>query len=677
MTVALLEKKLAPVINRDLQYLETDKAAVRAIAQAAINVELFTIPLYMVALYSIQGTHPINTKGIKYYQGRVWPGSATTANPDTANKKAFNIVFSVFVQEMLHVQMAANLAKAIGVQPCFTSPLLQKKDHGWICYGDDKTVIPHIINLKDTQKYNNVKVKLDSLNKVQIELLLAIEEDEKEARRNIFPGKEKGYFPEVPFQDWTPDKTEVDLPMFGTIGWLYECYACYLRIEYSDGKTLWEKIYNPTVSLQRDMFNCTNSGRGHPAKEFPGFKPAIEQKDTSVAFDEAIDMMSAITDQGEGSTISDKNAVRLARWKKNPPSLQATEHVEEKYRPSKDALEQDYPAYTDTGKPARSRDAKARYANSAVSHYERFQEVQKLLTNSVFCQVITWDTWHKNPQNSWTAQMLKTKDYNPQTAPKNIPTPEEVAAALNRLKQNDSQGDNYKLVSQAAVGAIAGITTVLNDYWENRTQDFPYPSMVGSGDRVSICWAIFGKVPDLSLGIGTQDPNKLYHACQGLDIEKPTDEGEAPVEVFHSCRGSNECKAQGGCGFAQLDDGGGSCSAMRVAQPTIPIHKGGEILCGGSKNYSSPADNKCKTCGGCAVPISASQLFPKGGKMIIYNFDDTGSTPAPIGEMPFQLGDNVYDKAWDAYCKVMQARGQTPGPKPTASDLRVAFPPST
>ena len=31
----------------------TDMAALRAIAQAAIDVELFTIPLYMTSLYSI------------------------------------------------------------------------------------------------------------------------------------------------------------------------------------------------------------------------------------------------------------------------------------------------------------------------------------------------------------------------------------------------------------------------------------------------------------------------------------------------------------------------------------------------------------------------------------------------------------------------------------------------
>ena len=37
-----------------------------------------------------------------------------------------------------------------------------------------------------------------------------------------------------------------------------------------------------------------------------------------------------------------------------------------------------------------------------------------------------------------------------------------------------------------AVGAIAGVTTVLNDYWATSGGQFPFPSMVGSGDRMSI-----------------------------------------------------------------------------------------------------------------------------------------------------------------------------------------------
>jgi len=105
---------------RDPKFKDSDASALYAIDQAAVNVELFTIPLYMGTLNSIQGTHQITAKGQSYFKGRLWPGVATTANPKTAN--GFNIIFSVFIQEMLHLQLAANMATAIGLTPSFTSP---------------------------------------------------------------------------------------------------------------------------------------------------------------------------------------------------------------------------------------------------------------------------------------------------------------------------------------------------------------------------------------------------------------------------------------------------------------------------------------------------------------------------------------------------------------------------
>jgi hypothetical protein len=212
--------------------------------------------------------------------------------------------------------------------------------------------------------------------------------------------------------------------------------------------------------------------------------------------------------------------------------------------------------------------------------------------------------------------------------------------------------------------------------------------MVGAGDRFSICWAVLGRSPDLSQRVPVADPKTLYHACQGLSLDgDPNGSGPsgcAALAIYHTCRGSNGCHAQGGCGFAQLDSGGSSCGHSVKA---MPLASGVANLCGGPKPpapavslYSAPADNKCKTFGGCAVPISASQLYPAAGTMTMYNF---GAEP-PHGAMPlqgetlsFQLGDGVYDTAWEAYSKVMAARGKEPGEKPVPTDLRLALPPST
>ena len=636
---------------RDPKNKDIDASAVRAIAQAAVNVELFTIPLYMGTLYSIQGTHPINQQGQSCFKGRLWPGAAPTANPRTANEKAFNIIFSVFIQEMLHLQLAANIATAIGLTPNFNSPMLQDANYGWTCYGADKTVIPHVVDLRDMDApYTNLKVNLAALSKDQINLFLAIEEPDDVARKHIVKGN---YFPTVPFAGWETWYSEKNLPMFGTIGQLYQCYYDYLHIRYSDGTNLWQ--YLTVSSQQRDLFNVEVAG-DHPLPEYPGFEASLS------SLRRVADMMDAITDQGEGSTLI-----------KTDRMLQA---VQEKYRSSEQALQQDYPSYTDTGKPAPSADADARFKNDGKDHFERFQEVMAMLDQG---KIVTWADWFK-AGNTWKKEDLQASDYNPHDNPK-LPSTEVVAAALNALAAPDVRVANHKMLSKVAAGSIAGVTTVLNTYWQSQDPKkpvaFPSPSMYGTGDRLSICWALFGEAPNLSWGIDPPVKGQLYHTCQALDLSNVGNQC-APPAVFHTCIGSNNCAAQGGCGFVQKTSGGGICG--HAAGTRGPLSAG--PLCGGptppATLYSAPSDNMCKTFGGCAVPISASQIYPKSGVMELYDFSDN-NPPQAFGKMPFNAGEFVHDVAYRAYLEVMKHRKMPPPPPnpPPPSKLRLAFPPST
>src|SRR5207244_5735839 len=119
-------------------------------------------------------------------------------------------------------------ATAAGALPDFTSEaVMTTTDYAWTCYGPDLTVLPHILDFKDVQPdpdpdkdYSNIRVKLDSLNQEQIKLFLAIEETEKMAEERIKPEERYKYFPSVPLKDWTPEKDEKDLPLFGSIGWM-------------------------------------------------------------------------------------------------------------------------------------------------------------------------------------------------------------------------------------------------------------------------------------------------------------------------------------------------------------------------------------------------------------------------------------------------------------------------
>ena len=74
MQVPVLGSTLEPITQRSLAELATDMSAAKALAQAAVNVELFTIPPYMSTMYSIHGMHQINSAKQTYYLGREWPG---------------------------------------------------------------------------------------------------------------------------------------------------------------------------------------------------------------------------------------------------------------------------------------------------------------------------------------------------------------------------------------------------------------------------------------------------------------------------------------------------------------------------------------------------------------------------------------------------------------------------
>lgn len=652
--------------QRDPQFKATDQAALQAIAQAAVDVELFTLPLYMVSMYSIQGMHQITSKGNDFYRGRLWPGASPARDPDSSpNATAFNHFFSVFIDEMLHLQLASNIAKALGVMPSYTSKALVDDNYGWVCYGPDKTRLPHILDFEDTVPgYNDIKVNLDALTPEQNRLFLAIEENDDDARGIIDPDKQGKYFPAAPFENW---KVGDDLPMFGTIGWMYKCLWQYMEIVYTDGTSLFESVFN-RGTLERDLFNAANS---YHKPEYPRM-PTMASGEVTVrsAMENILNMINAITDQGEGAGV--------AEWIRRMRGLLQYAPVEGQFRPDEEALNFDYPSYTDTGtQNDPSGQTVSRSQNGGLDHHDRFIKIDELLRAG---GVVTWDQWHA-AGNKWTADMLKTNEEDYKANKWDLPPAEDIAAALNNLK---AAGGTYDIFSQAAAGSIAGITRVLGDFWTDETTNFPSPSMYGSGDRVSICWAVFGQYPDITKGVKAKQTGQMYHACQGLELTG----GDSPatcaqVEVFHSCRGSNTCKAEGGCGFVQVQGESHQCGMKVVLdhlQPTRPLK--GQVSAS-APLYSAPSDNICASFGGCAVPISASQLYPEpspgheAAYMEIYDFVGQTSAPDKIGLMKFEVGNRVYDIAWQAYLKVLAHRKQPAPDKPQDSDLRLAFPPST
>jgi hypothetical protein len=110
-------------------------------------------------------------------------------------------------------------------------------------------------------------------------------------------------------------------------------------------------------------------------------------------------------------------------------------------------------------------------------------------------------------------------------------------------------------------------------------------------------------------------------------------------------------------------------------------------LCGGpsptpsSTTYTAPSDNICGGFGGCAVPISAMQLYPKSGIMDVYQLSAAhgcGNFPAKqVGTLKFKQGDKVEDIAFKAFAMVAKEMGYPTPQLQAPNDLRLAYPPST
>lgn len=729
--------------SRSTENYENDKRVLQLLLQKALEVELFTIPLYMSSMYSICGYHQINT-GNNFYQGRQWPGLAPKFKQDIesdSKQNAFNKVFKVFIEEMLHLQIAANLCNVYDQTPNFTNNSLVSEDFAWKCYGNENTKIPGIIDFKHLKKesaYKDVKVKLDSLNKEQIKLFIAIESSEHNLQQELREEcLEKNYKISVPFSTEDEGKIKKGELLFGSISGLYTAILLYLLIEYKGDEKLFKKAFSEKEKIiQREHFNKTKDS--NRASEYPNFcTNLIGVSKGTVKFSNILTMINGILDQGEGLPLEDLIVLIISKIQDQHETIQfllkelkdvskeKIEKIQEKIDSGEylkqginqeildkinsilpitlmavspenlvidEALENNHPSYDDQGNKINSASKAARGGkNGEKEHLEIFKEVKALISNKDFQ---TWDQYHAN-NNTWSAKDLITNCEDYQINLKNYPqlaTAEEIAEAMNQVTQNKTDQTWIELLSQANTGTLKGLLNGMQKYWATEDGEFPGPAMGGSGDRMSICWALLGRSPNLSIAPLVKDKAYIqdYHACQGLylppmkesDLQldkswvKNGELGCASPAVYHSCKGSNTCKSEGGCGFVQSFQGGSSCGSSLTKINSVQA-KGGCGLPDLSEFKSVPGANSCHTTGGCAVPISALQMFPNPrngtneGKMIYKNEDGS------ITDLSYKEGELVYDIAWKVYTQRYKQKFGSIPKKPKANILRLIFPPST
>ena len=113
--------------------------------QHAIAIELWTVPLYLTALYSIKGLDTL-----KHHQ---YPSAA-------------KLLFSVVAQEMLHLELVCNISNAVGYAPTFSPPVYNMEKGIPFIHPSDKSLPPDL---------HGYTVKPQALNKASLKLFCAIE----------------------------------------------------------------------------------------------------------------------------------------------------------------------------------------------------------------------------------------------------------------------------------------------------------------------------------------------------------------------------------------------------------------------------------------------------------------------------------------------------------------------
>ncbi len=208
-----------------------DRSDLHSHLQSALDLELWTIPLYLNSLYSIKDLSEIKRED--------FPPSA-------------KLIFSVVVQEMLHVELVCNLSNALGYSPKFKMPQYDPKI-GIPFIQPDPEMLPE--NIRDYQ------VRFNPLGAEALKLFCAIE----------LPHPKR-------IADWENEDR------YSSIADLYEA----LRIGIA---ALWDSCYvgHENNKRQKDNFKEYHRQKGH------GFSIGID------SLDEALNAIEAIVEQGEGA----------------------------------------------------------------------------------------------------------------------------------------------------------------------------------------------------------------------------------------------------------------------------------------------------------------------------------------------------------------------------------------
>lgn len=221
------------------------KELVQEHAKTAVKVEIYTLPFYLTALASI-------------------------AEPEHS---AYSNLLSICIEEMLHLQLAANLCIALDTKPEFPAPEYGKS-------------IPYLNpNNPDTGHHKLINAKFDALNETTLNLMLDIEtpsglEPHRHPDKGIWKiiHRDEDALEKV----WNIEHHRTPQYPYDTIGEMYDALIAGIHHVGSNNFSWGSK--NQQALWPKDD------------EKFP---------QTITSFDDAIEAVKTISLQGEGKTIEE------------------------------------------------------------------------------------------------------------------------------------------------------------------------------------------------------------------------------------------------------------------------------------------------------------------------------------------------------------------------------------
>ncbi|HEX6641642.1 MAG TPA: ferritin-like domain-containing protein [Thermoanaerobaculia bacterium] len=582
--------------------------------KAIVEVELFTIPVYLTAVYSF------SEKGLSYVDPH--PGSGGDVRPlYSLQQKAL----SVAVQEMLHLQLACNLVNALGETPDIPNLSLHS----------GPITIPHLKTAggsSQTMSLGNLPEAIGSF----------IDIEAPDPDHTFPPPNDKAEYTSI------SDLYYATLELLGLVAQAaYEANA---------------PIFDGGHQVVYGTFPST----------YPQIPMKIESPDTAVT------AANAIADQGEGQLLTEQNAAlaaqRLALYVFGRKGENSDGNVAPQFRPE---LASRFGQWGNWAHYDRFKQIKAtlesprfkKWDDAVRAEYAALEHHRQFDIGAFYVHAGGATIWSDLPQDPAPTPTLK------QLTNSNELTWEWITRQLRSGFKDGTLNPSYSTdpAAPSFTEAMLSFKYVLPMIWCYRQAPTFTPRPLATGAEVQTAMDIIdpyclfhwdAKTRELRSHHGFQQ-----NACHGLNScsnrgwggfgTRPGD-GACSTAAPHTCGGNNDCRDRGGCGFL-VGPSGEACSTARKQKQTTHatrVLRGAAAPLGGGcvpmatpcllppSEEWVPGMNSCALRGGCETPISTRQVFSSAGVPIIDAQDAVdGWTEKAKKEVGARAGTPVWDYA--------------------------------